>query len=225
MSAKIMMVAGEASGDIHCARLAASIRELCPTATLFGMGGSLMAQAGVQLEYDISDLAVLGMTEVLGKLPMLLKRLKSLKRLMEQRKPDVLVLAPFEEPPAASEEGIRRLPGVPVARRHLGEVGPCGGASGEGHVPEHGVEQIVEGRVALLEEVSHLLICFFLREVAHEGPLLDQVLEGPFGLLLTVLGHETGQQNPTDLGNGAHWNACTCRCCIGSRSGGVNDCW
>lgn len=97
MGAKIMMVAGEPSGDIHCARLAAKIRELCPSAALFGMGGTLMAQAGVQLEYDISDSAVMGITEVLGKIPMMLNRLKGLKHLMDSRSPDVIVLVDFPD--------------------------------------------------------------------------------------------------------------------------------
>jgi len=97
MSAKIMMVAGEASADIHCARLAEKIKEILPSAELFGMGGALMAEAGVQLEYNISDSAVMGITEVVGKLPLMLKRLKGLKILMAQRKPDVVVLVDFPE--------------------------------------------------------------------------------------------------------------------------------
>ncbi len=97
MSAKIMMVAGEASGDLHCARLAAKIKELCPSAVFFGMGGELMAQAGVQLEYNISDSAVIGITEVLGKLPLLFSRLKGLKRLIDHQKPDVIVLVDFPD--------------------------------------------------------------------------------------------------------------------------------
>lgn len=97
MYPKIMMVAGEASGDVHCARLAAKIRELCPSAALFGMGGSLMAQTGVQLEYDISDSAVMGLTEVLGKLPMMWSRLKGLKRLIDRQKPNAIVLVDFPD--------------------------------------------------------------------------------------------------------------------------------
>ena len=92
MGAKIIMVAGEASGDVHCARLAAKIRELCPSVTIRGMGGSLMAQAGVQLEYDISDSAVMGFTEVVGKIPLLLSRLRGLRRLIDSQNPDVVVL-------------------------------------------------------------------------------------------------------------------------------------
>jgi lipid-A-disaccharide synthase len=97
MSAKIMMVAGEASGDMHCARLAAKIKELHPPVELFGMGGSLMAQVGVHLEYNISDSSVMGITEVLGKLPMMLNRLKGLKRLIDERMPDAIVLVDFPD--------------------------------------------------------------------------------------------------------------------------------
>jgi lipid-A-disaccharide synthase len=94
---KIMMVAGEASGDLHCAKLAEKLKELYPNLTLFGMGGKLMAQAGVQLDYDISDLSVMGITEVLGKLPLIISRLKGLKSLIDQRKPDAIVLVDFPD--------------------------------------------------------------------------------------------------------------------------------
>jgi lipid-A-disaccharide synthase len=56
------------------------------------MGGPLMAQAGVQLEYDISQSAVMGITEVLGKIPLMLSRLKGLKHLIDRQNPDVIVL-------------------------------------------------------------------------------------------------------------------------------------
>jgi lipid-A-disaccharide synthase len=94
---KIMMVAGEASGDMHCARLASKLKELCPTLSIFGMGGKLMAQAGVHIDYDISDLSVMGITEVLGKLPLVLNRLSGLKTLIKQRKPDAIVLVDFPD--------------------------------------------------------------------------------------------------------------------------------
>lgn len=111
MNPKIVMIAGEASGDLHCSRLASKIKELCPSAELFGMGGSLMAQAGVKLEYDISSSAVMGFTEVLGKLPLMLKRLKGLKRLISRLKPDVIVMVDFPD------FNMRLLPFI--HRRHI----------------------------------------------------------------------------------------------------------
>lgn len=94
---KLMMVAGEASGDLHCAKLSEKLKELCPNLTLFGMGGKLMAQAGVQIDYDISDLSVMGITEVISKLPLVLSRLRGLKSLIDKRKPDAVVLVDFPD--------------------------------------------------------------------------------------------------------------------------------
>ncbi|MEK7400132.1 MAG: lipid-A-disaccharide synthase, partial [Candidatus Poribacteria bacterium] len=94
---KIMMVAGEASGDLHCAKLAEKLKEICPSIALFGMGGKLMAQAGVHIDYDISDLSVMGITEVLGKLPLILNRLNGLKSLIDERKPVAIVLVDFPD--------------------------------------------------------------------------------------------------------------------------------
>ncbi len=93
----IMMVTGEASGDIHCSRLAYKLKELYPSISLFGMGGMRMKQAGVEIIYDISELSVLGITEVLGKLMLILKRLRELKALMDQRKPSALILVDFPD--------------------------------------------------------------------------------------------------------------------------------
>ncbi len=94
---KVMMVAGEASGDLHCSRLAHKLKELCPSIMLFGMGGKLMAEANVKIDFDISDISVMGITEVFGKLPTILKRLKDVKSLIEERKPDAIVFVDFPD--------------------------------------------------------------------------------------------------------------------------------
>ena len=46
---KIMMSAGEASGDMHAAAVAAEIKRIRPDAEIFGMGGELMKQSGVRI--------------------------------------------------------------------------------------------------------------------------------------------------------------------------------
>ena len=65
---KIMFSAGEASGDLHGATLAAGIRRLGPEADLIGFGGPQMAAAGVRLAADMRDYSVMGFWEVLLKL-------------------------------------------------------------------------------------------------------------------------------------------------------------
>jgi len=64
----ILISAGEASGDMYAARLAAALRARTG-ATLFGMGGPRMAEAGVDLVADYHKVAVVGLTEVLHKIP------------------------------------------------------------------------------------------------------------------------------------------------------------
>ncbi len=92
---KIMISAGEASGDLHGASVAAALKEIAPSVEVFGMGGSAMAQAGVEILYDIADLGVMGLVEVLRNLPKLFRVRALLKRAMQKRRPDVLVVIDY----------------------------------------------------------------------------------------------------------------------------------
>src|SRR2546427_7497526 len=65
----VMLSAGEASGDLHGGALAAALRRLAPEARLFGMGGERMASAGVELLADARDMAVVGVTEAVRRVP------------------------------------------------------------------------------------------------------------------------------------------------------------
>jgi len=66
---KILISAGEASSDMYAARLATALRERTGGAEFFGMGGPRMAEAGVELIADYHEVAVVGITEVLHKIP------------------------------------------------------------------------------------------------------------------------------------------------------------
>lgn len=65
----ILMLAGEPSGDLHGASLARELRARWPGVRLVGTGGPHMAEAGVALVADVSELAVVGFVEVVGRLP------------------------------------------------------------------------------------------------------------------------------------------------------------
>lgn len=67
--ADLLMVAGEASGDLHGARLLAELRRLAPELRPFGMGGRELRTAGLDCVADSSSIAVMGLTEVLKVLP------------------------------------------------------------------------------------------------------------------------------------------------------------
>jgi lipid-A-disaccharide synthase len=77
---EVLLSAGEASGDLHAAGVAAALRELCPALRLVGIGGSQMRAAGVELIEDIESLAVMGLVEVLRHIPRHYALLRQLRR-------------------------------------------------------------------------------------------------------------------------------------------------
>ena len=94
---KIMMSAGEASGDMHGARLARELLEMEPDAELFGFGGGKMAEAGVRLVRDCRDYSIMGVWEVVLGLGRLLQLEKTLVEAMREEKPDLLVIIDYPD--------------------------------------------------------------------------------------------------------------------------------
>lgn len=64
---KIMLSAGEASGDLHGANLAEALKAVDPQVELIGMGGEQMRKAGVRIVYDIKNLGVIGIGEIIKR--------------------------------------------------------------------------------------------------------------------------------------------------------------
>lgn len=94
---KIMITVGEASGDLHGANVANALKLLNPNVKLVGMGGEAMQKAGVEIIYDIKDLGVIGVVEVVKNLPRLFKLRDDLLAYMEKERPDVLVVIDYPE--------------------------------------------------------------------------------------------------------------------------------
>ncbi len=88
----VMVVAGEASGDLYGARLAVELKKIFPDITCYGLGGDHMRQAGVHILADVSELSVIGLVEVIRHYPRLLNILNRMKRELKRIRPDVLVL-------------------------------------------------------------------------------------------------------------------------------------
>ncbi len=93
----VMIIAGEASGDLHGARLADAFKKLSPGIEICGMGGNEMANAGVELLCDISRVSVMGITEVFGRFFDILKALKTLKKMLHSKPPDLVILIDFPD--------------------------------------------------------------------------------------------------------------------------------
>ena len=92
---KVMIVAGEASGDLHGSYLVRAMKEMAPSLSFYGIGGGKMRQAGVTLLADAADLAVMGLVEVFSRLKFILGLMGSLKRTMETDRPDLLILIDY----------------------------------------------------------------------------------------------------------------------------------
>jgi lipid-A-disaccharide synthase len=115
---KVMISTGEASGDMHGASIAEALKLLQPDISILGMGGSAMRAAGVDIVYDIADLGVFGLAEVVKKLPRMHRLRGFLAGVMERERPDVLVLIDyggFNIPLAqiAKARGIRAVYYIP----------------------------------------------------------------------------------------------------------------
>jgi lipid-A-disaccharide synthase len=94
---RILVVAGEASGDDHAARLVAAIRERCPAAEFFGVGGEAMAAQGVRILTPAADLAVVGLMEVVGHLPAIWQALRRIGGVLKTARPDLAILVDFPD--------------------------------------------------------------------------------------------------------------------------------
>ncbi|MEW6443369.1 MAG: lipid-A-disaccharide synthase [bacterium] len=94
---RVLVIAGEASGDMHGARLAKSLLRARPEIRLYGIGGGAMAEAGVSLMFHASELAVVGITEILGRLRHIGKALREVKLQLNREPPDLLVLIDFPD--------------------------------------------------------------------------------------------------------------------------------
>ena len=93
----IVIVAGEASGDLHGAHLIRELQILDPSVSFSGMGGLNMRNTGADIFIDAADLAVVGIIEVLAKYGIIKKALDSLKQNLKQNPPDLLILIDYQE--------------------------------------------------------------------------------------------------------------------------------
>ena len=94
-----MMVAGEASGDAHAAKLVDALRDESPETAFefFGATGAKMRAAGVETIVKADDLAIVGLPEIARALPMFLRTFQTLKKSAIERDPDAVILIDFPD--------------------------------------------------------------------------------------------------------------------------------
>lgn len=88
---RILIAAGEPSGDMHGARLAQALRQRWPDAILYGLGGPRMKREGVELYAGLDELAVLGFVEVIRHLPYFVRLFRRVTAELETSPADLVI--------------------------------------------------------------------------------------------------------------------------------------
>jgi lipid-A-disaccharide synthase len=96
---RLLISAGEASGDMHGAALLAALRQLASPVGVecFGLGGERLRAAGCETIVDAKEVAVLGLAEVVRHLPRIYREYRRLLEEVDRRRPDAAVLIDFPE--------------------------------------------------------------------------------------------------------------------------------
>jgi lipid-A-disaccharide synthase len=93
----IMVVAGEASGDMHAAALVKVLKQIEPKYRYYGVGGENLRKEGVELVADSAAMAVVGLTEVFLKLPAIIRVMNILTRSFRVKNPAVVILVDYPD--------------------------------------------------------------------------------------------------------------------------------
>jgi len=168
---RVMIVAGEASGDMHAAGLVEAVHRLDPTIDFFGIGGPSMRRAGVDIMVESAELAVVGLIEVLAHYRVIRAALKRMQATLHQQKPDLLILTDYPDFNLRLAKTAKQL-GVPV----LYYISPQVWAWRQGRV------KVIRERVDMMAVVFQFEEEFYRRfdvPVQFVGhPLVDEVAIG-----------------------------------------------
>jgi lipid-A-disaccharide synthase len=109
----LFLSAGEASGDYYGAQLIAELRTRLPQLTCFGLGGTAMADAGMERIVRAEDVAHMGITEVIRHMPYIYGEYRRLVASIKKRRPDAAILVDFPDVNLRLARELRKL-NIPV---------------------------------------------------------------------------------------------------------------
>lgn len=110
---EILIVAGEASADLHASRALEELRRLRPGVHAFGVGGPRLREAGLEALAPAEDISVMGLAEVLPRIPRILGILRTLARAAAERRPKAALLVDLPDFNLRLAKKLKAL-GVPV---------------------------------------------------------------------------------------------------------------
>ncbi len=92
---KIMIIAGETSGDLHAGKVVCAMKKFSPDVEIFGVGGEKMKSCGAEIIYDISQISFIGFVDVVKNFKKLLEFKKLCSETLLKRKPDAVLLVDY----------------------------------------------------------------------------------------------------------------------------------
>jgi lipid-A-disaccharide synthase len=169
---KVLFVAGEASGDLHAAGVAAALRRIRPELVLAAVGGRRLAEEGVELIHRDEQLGVMGFLEVLKHVPRHFLLLRTIRKMFERGEVGVLILIDYPgfnmKVAAAAKQAD-----VPV----LYYVTPQVWAWGAGRIPK--LARLITKAAVILPFEEPLLRGFGIDATFVGHPLLDRAVNMP----------------------------------------------
>ncbi len=148
MAPKILVSAGEASGEMYASRLVAELRQRFPDATFFGCAGPKMRAAGVRPVINAEALSVVGLVEVVAHIPRIYREFRKLVAAAEREKPDLAILTDSPDFHFRLAAKLKRM-GVPVVYYVAPQVWAWR-----------------QGRTRVMKQIIDLLVCIFPFEKA-----------------------------------------------------------
>jgi lipid-A-disaccharide synthase len=94
---RVLLVAGEASGDLHGAELVRALRERDSTLEISAVGGAALKSAGARIVFDVDRIAGMGLTELAGHLTSIWRAYALVKRILREQRPSLLILIDFPD--------------------------------------------------------------------------------------------------------------------------------
>lgn len=169
---KVLFVAGEASGDLHAAGVAAALRRIRPELQLAAVGGAKLAEQGVEMIHLDSHLGVMGFFEILEHIPAHYRLLAKISGMMERGEIALIVLIDYPGFNMKVAERAKSF-GVPV----LYYVTPQVWAWGAGRIPK--LARVITKAAAILPFEEPLLRGYGIDATFVGHPMLDRAVNMP----------------------------------------------
>lgn len=169
---KVLFVAGEASGDLHAAGVAAALRKIRPELQLAAVGGPRLAEQGVEMVHLDAHLGVMGFFEILEHIPAHYRLLARISQMMRRGEIALIVLIDYPGFNMKVAERAKEL-GVPV----LYYVTPQVWAWGAGRIPK--LARLVTKAAVILPFEEQLLRGYGVDATFVGHPMLDRAVGMP----------------------------------------------